>query len=706
MRPLQILALALLTGGVAAAQEYGPPDRGAPGDAMIQAYLARETEKLETPFLEGIGSRDNWEKLRPRYQEEYYYMLGLAPMPAKTPLAATVTGTLSGDGYVVEMLHYQSRPRLYVTGNLYRPAQVKPGERLPAVFYPCGHSYQGRSGNKTAYQSHGIWFARHGYICLVVDSLQLGEIAGIHHGTYREGRWWWQSRGYAPSGVECLNGIRGIDYLTSRPDVDPARIAVTGISGGGAATFWIAAADPRVQVAVPVSGLADLRSYVTNRVINGHCDCMFLYNAFQWPWARIAALVAPRPLMFTNSDHDAIFPMDANERVINRLKRVYSLFGASDRVAAFVSIGEHAYRQDIRQGAYRFINTYFKDDPRIVGDSERDLIAGSGPARHYPLEPERLRVFPKDSDIPADQLNTTIDRHFVPPAEVALPAAGQFAAWKKSLADELRRVTFRYFPERIPAARLMQQTDANRARLETEPGIEVGLVEQGARSREQGAGSGEQGAGSGERGAGGGGAAPRRIILIVENPATQDPRPKTQGRQDPSTTDHGRLPTDLLQPGDTVYVCLPRGVGPTRWTAKDPPNYVARSHALLGRTVDTGRVWDIAATARYLAAKHGSKTPVWVAGAGPAGVLAAYAALWEPEIAGVILRQPPVSHMESAAPPLLNVLRVCDIPDVLGMLAPRPLALDAAPVPAWRRAAAVYAAAGQPDRFTLHEAKP
>ena len=101
-------------------------------------------------------------------------------------------------------------------------------------------------------------------------------------------RWWWHSRGYTPAGVEAWNGVRGIDYLVSRPDVDPERIAVTGISGGGAATFWVAAADERVKVAVPVSGMADLESYVANRVINGHCDCMFLYNTFQWPWTRIA----------------------------------------------------------------------------------------------------------------------------------------------------------------------------------------------------------------------------------------------------------------------------------------------------------------------------------------------------------------------------------------------------------------------------------
>ena len=150
----------------------------------------------------------------------------------------------------MEKLHFQSRPHLYVTGNLYLPKDAKPGAKLPAVLYVCGHSGRGRDGNKTAFQHHGMWFATHGYVCLIIDSLQLGEIAGIHHGTYRYNRWWWQARGYAPSAVECWNGMRALDYLQSRPEVDPDRLAVTGISGGGAASFWIAAADERVKVAV------------------------------------------------------------------------------------------------------------------------------------------------------------------------------------------------------------------------------------------------------------------------------------------------------------------------------------------------------------------------------------------------------------------------------------------------------------------------
>src|SRR5262245_38519929 len=415
------------------AQAYGPPDRGEPGDEMIQEYLRRATEKVSAAWAEDVKSLADWEKKRPQYVEEYFYMLGLSPRPERTELKAKVVGSIVGDGYIVDMLHYQSVPGLYVTGNLYRPREVKEGERLPAVFYVCGHSGRGRDGHKVAYQSHGIWFGRHGYVCVVVDTLQLGEIAAFHHGTYNLNRWWWHSRGYTPAGVEAWNGVRGIDYLCSRADVDPERIAVTGISGGGAATFWIAAADERVKVAVPVSGMADLESYVPNRVINGHCDCMFLYNTFAWPWTRIAGLVAPRPLLFVNSDQDNIFPMDANERISARLERLYSLFGAGDRVDCLVSVGGHAYRHDIRQGVYRFINSHLKGDARPVTDTEIDIVSEGQNPGPYPIAPERLRVFPTDADLPRNELNTKIDESFVPLAKVVDPAPGQFDAWKQAL---------------------------------------------------------------------------------------------------------------------------------------------------------------------------------------------------------------------------------------------------------------------------------
>lgn len=645
-------------------QAYGRPDRDQPGDDMIQAYLAREAQRIHETFAQDIASKDEWEKSRSRYRREYLYMLGLWPMPEKTPLKAAVTGTLEGDGYAVDMLHYQSIPGLYVTGNLWRPAKVEPGQRLPAVLYVCGHTPCGRNGTKAAYQSHGLWFARHGYVCLVLDTLQLGEIAAVHHGTYREGRWWWHSRGYTPAGVECLNGIRGIDYLVGRTDVDPERIAVTGISGGGAATFWIAAADERVKVAVPVSGMADLPSYVSNRVVNGHCDCMFLNNTYEWPWTRIAALIAPRAMLFTNSDADAIFPMDANQRVINRLERMYSLYGASDFVDSFVSIGGHAYRQDIRQAAYRFINMHLKNDPRVVEDSEVDIPTGPRDHREYSIDPTKLRVFPTDADLPKDELNTTIDRHFVPMAQVEPPERGAFEGWKNSILAELRDVTFRHVSEPIPTADVLEQDGAQRWWLSSEPGIRVRL-----QSRTEPGGS-------------------ARILLVVQN---ADPNESLDWLD------------RVREPGDAVYVLAPRGVGETRWTRKNPPNYVERSHVLLGRTVDEGRIRDVVAAARCLRSKHEDAVPVHVCGWREAAILAAYAALWDAEISGVTAVDPPASHMETGAPQLLNVLRVCDIPDALGMLAPRSLTIHGQAAD-WEKVAQIYSAADARDNLRFRAA--
>jgi dienelactone hydrolase len=671
------------------AQPYGPPDRSEPGDEMIQAYLSREAEKVSAGWAEDVKSLAEWEQKRLQYVEEYFYMLGLSPRPERTELKAKITGSIVGEGYIVDMLHYQSRPGLYVTGNLYRPAgdlrsesAARSGDRaptrLPAVFYVCGHSGRGRDGNKVAYQSHGIWFARHGYVCLIVDSLQLGEIAAFHHGTYNLGRWWWHSRGYTPAGVEAWNGVRGIDYLCSRADVDPERIAVTGISGGGAATFWIAAADERVKVAVPVSGMADLESYVSNRVINGHCDCMFLYNTFRWPWTRIAGLVTPRAMLFVNSDNDRIFPMDANERIENRLERLYSLFGAGDRVDAVVSVGGHAYRKDIRQAAYRFLNANLKGDARPIDDSEIDIVSEGREPGPYPIAPERLRVFPHDRNIPRDQLNTTIDEHFVPLAKAELPkgTAGQasggtqqneFESWRKSTVSELKRVSFSYFPEEIPAAKHIARSYDGVSRMSSEEGIEFGLV----RAREAGLGGQQSGV----------------VLLAVLN---DDEAGKTPGWL-----------AEVATNNEAIVLCHPRGIGATKWTRKNGPNYVERSHALLGRTVDAGRVWDVIAAAKFLGEQGGGKNKVHVTGKGAAGIIAAYAAALDDSIAAVTVVQPVATHMDSSAPQFLNVLRVCDVPVALGLIAPRPLTVIGGPADAASAVKSIYRAAGVEERCAM-----
>jgi hypothetical protein len=185
-------------------------DKPLPGDAAAERFLKAETAKLQARFLDGATTRKEWEERLPRLKREYLDMLGLWPLPEKTPLQATITGTVTRDTVEIDKLHYQSKPGLFVTGNLYRPKDND--KRLPAIVYVCGHSGRGRDGNKTAFQDHGMWFARNGYICLVIDTLQLGEIPGKHHGTYNLNRWWWHSLGYTP----CWNGIRALPGKSQR----------------------------------------------------------------------------------------------------------------------------------------------------------------------------------------------------------------------------------------------------------------------------------------------------------------------------------------------------------------------------------------------------------------------------------------------------------------------------------------------------------
>jgi dienelactone hydrolase len=599
-------------------------------DKAIRKYLAGKAAELEKDFLPGVKTAEDFEKLRPRLRSDYFYMLGLDPMPDKTPLKPVVTGRIDGDGYTVENLHFQSRPGLYVTANLYLPKPAK--GPYPAIMYACGHSGMKRDGNKTAYQDHGIWFATHGYVCLVTDTLQLGEIAAIHHGTYREQRWWWHSAGYTSAGVECWNGIRAVDYLLSRAEVDPEKIGATGISGGGAATFWLAAADPRVKTAAPVSGMADLGYYVAEDGVDAHCDCMLLYNKARWNWTTIAALVCPRPMLFVNSDNDRIFPMSANERISNRLEWLYARFGASDIFDTMVSVGGHAYRTDIRRAVFEFFNRHLKGDSRRVEDADSGL--GPDPkTRRIPTA--QLRVFPEDRDVPADQLNTRIDETFVPRAKVELPKPEGFENWRRGLVSAVRNSCFAAWPAAIPPLAVGELTTV------PESGVSIGFNPRGHDS-----------------------------LVILDAPDE----------------------TLLIVPewakpyaGPDAALVKPRG----GWTRRNPPNTVERALACLGSTADSGRAWDIRAAAqRYRR----------LIGRGDSGVLAAYSALFEPSVREIVVIDPPASHYPSG-PHFLNVLRVLDIPEALGLLAPRKLTLVNAKDPAFDRTAEIYRIAGAADKL-------
>ena len=372
MRYVMILGALLFVSSLAFAVEPAVGD----GDRLAEIYFANQTAEITNQTFTEINSLSDWTERRDQYQDQLLEMLGLDPFPERTPLNAKITGSVENDGVIAERIHFQSRPGLYVTGNFYRP--VKQNTPLPAILYVCGHGRVKRDGislgNKTHYQHHGAWFARNGYVCLTIDTIQLGEIEGIHHGTYREKMWWWNNRGYTPAGVEAWNCVRALDYLQSRDEVDGDRIGVTGRSGGGAYSWWIAAIDERIKVAVPVAGITSLKNHVVDGCVEGHCDCMYMVNTYRWDYPMVAALVAPRPLLISNTDKDRIFPLDGVVDVYTRTKKIYQLYDADDKLGLHITEGPHKDTQELRIHAFRWFNHYLREDDSLITSAAAPLF--------------------------------------------------------------------------------------------------------------------------------------------------------------------------------------------------------------------------------------------------------------------------------------------------------------------------------------------
>jgi hypothetical protein len=296
-------------------------------------------------------------------------------------------------------------------------------------------------------------------------------------------------------------------------------------------------------------------------------------------------------MLFVNSDDDAIFPMDANERITNRMERLYSLYGASDKFDTIVSVGGHAYREDIRRAAFAFLQYHLQGKADPITDSEVDLVDDSVKPPKHPIPTEELRVFPTDDDIPQDAINLTIDEHFVPMAQPELPKEGEYAAWREEMLKELRRVVFRPLES------------------EAQP-------------------------------------------ISWESP----------------------------------------------WTRKNPPNYVERSFALLGQTADVARL-----TGNIRSSIATGEENYQIKAAGPLSLITAYTAALDEESSwtGLTLMNPPTTHMDPAAPQFLNILRVCDVPDMLGLIAPRPLKIVTDQPGAFQRTRKIYRAAGAEDKLVI-----
>jgi Prolyl oligopeptidase family len=674
--PLTLLLVILSTASAQPPAADKPQLDTSRGDKMLAEYFAAETAKLKENCLAEIKTLDDWKAKRGEYRRQLHEMLGLAPLPKKTDLKPVITGRLEHEEFVVEKLHFQSRPGLYVTGNLYLPKKIE--KPLPTILYVCGHSVVKvdgvAMGAKAGYQHHGAWYARNGYACLTIDTLQLGEIEGIHHGTHRYGMWWWLNRGYTPAGVEAWNCVRALDYLETRPEIDKTRFGVTGRSGGGAYSWWIAAIDERIKVAVPTAGITDLQNHVVDGCVEGHCDCMYMVNTYRWDYPLVAALVAPRPLLISNTDSDGIFPLDGVVRTFDKVRRVYRLFdaekkGTSANIALNISPGPHKDTQELNTHEFRWFNHYLKHD-----DSPIDSRAPKS------FEPQQLKVFDK---LPEDQINTKIHETFVAKAPTNIASIDK-VGWSKhrdNLLAVMQSQSFQGWPNNEQP---LDIKEASKDFADEEDGIVFTQLDFTSQN-----------------------ACRLRVYLALSSALNKQQAQDSQIRADLAVLNvlddagwseflstvrpgfEAQLSDEKLPPANRkaydqwtrmlknnrwimAYVA-PRGVGPTAFDQSDRKQIQnRRRYYLLGQTLDSQQVWDVRRTIQSLQSDKNpitSRTPLWLQATGSMAGIALYASLFEPDINRLDLYDLPKTHRED--PIFLNVERFLDMPQAVAMAAER-----------------------------------
>ncbi len=602
-------------------------------DKPLAEYFRRETRALSDQCLTNVQTAEDWRNRAPELRRQLGEMLGLAPLPPRTDLQATVTKRFEHDTFTVENLHFQSRPGLYVTANLYVPKGL--AKPAPAILYVCGHGpviTNGVSyGTKAGAQQYGIWFARNGYVCLILDTLESGEILGQHHGTYSQNMWWWNSRGYTPGGVECWNGMRALDYLSTRPEVDTNRFGITGRSGGGAYSWYVTAMDDRIKAAAPTAGITDLENYVVDGAVEGHCDCMFFVNTYRWDYPQLAALAAPRPLLICNTDADNIFPLDGVVRLRDKVRRVYDLLGAGDKCGLAITPGPHKDTQELQVPVMRWFNRHLKGEETSVENAAVKMFS-----------PQQLKVF---DTLPGDAVNARIHETFVEAAKPTLPKSNE--DWSKMRDEWLAGLRAKSFPS-------LARTDESAATFIFNP------VNGHHQWRFQASGANLFIATRADEKA-------ERVILTAEFL-------KMGGRLAPRTPGawHGQISFSRL---DTNALVNPKRIASAPVEKVDVAALVRkevqlrRRHMLLGETADAQRVADLVRAIRAIrASKEFSNLPIRLEADGDMAVNALYASLFVP-VDELVLTHLPKSHM--SGPDYLNVLRILDIPQAVAMASER-----------------------------------
>ena len=329
-------------------------------------------EALETPL--------ELAQLQRRVREKLAEMWG--PFPEeRNSLNVRHVGSAERPDIVVEKLIYESRPQHFVTANLYRPKGVE--GKLPAVIFPPGHGATGKTYEP--YQRFCALMARSGFVALVWDPISQGERLQLWDKATEASTAGPGTREHRVLGNQCYllglnlmqyrvwDAIRAIDYLESRPDVDKHRIAMAGNSGGGMETLQLAPFEPRIQAAVCGCAVASFRHKTEVMLIADPEQILFgtLQHGIDHP--ELLAAFAPRPLMIGSAKRDFV-PIEGARETFRAVAKVYSMYGASQKVSLVETDDEHGLNQELRQAAAGWLVRWLGNEGQAVGEESGELF--------------------------------------------------------------------------------------------------------------------------------------------------------------------------------------------------------------------------------------------------------------------------------------------------------------------------------------------
>ncbi|MSQ96370.1 MAG: hypothetical protein EXR98_17705 [Gemmataceae bacterium] len=343
---------------------------------LLHKFLLAEAQKHFDTRREVVAAMKTPNEIHKRQADlKAKFLAAIGEFPKKTPLNAHVVGTLKGDGFLAEKVIYESRPNHHVTANFYIPDGKGP---FPGVLVPCGHSTNGKAAE--AYQRVCILMAKNGLAVLCYDPIGQGERVQLLAENKKPGIPGSTSEhtmvgvgamlvGQSTAGYRIWDGIRSIDYLVSRPEVDPKKVGCTGNSGGGTLTSYLMALDDRIVCAAPSCYITTLeRLFATigpqdaEQNIPGQV-------AFGMEHADYLTMRAPRPTLMCVASQD-FFDKQGAHTSFREAKEIFGKLGHAERVSLFEFDDKHGFSKPRREASMQWMRRWLldKDDAPKGGD--------------------------------------------------------------------------------------------------------------------------------------------------------------------------------------------------------------------------------------------------------------------------------------------------------------------------------------------------